>query len=81
LGRMNANLSVILGVEALCGAQGIDFRAPLVTSPRLRAVMDVLRQKAPGLESDRYLAPEIEGASALIRDGSLVRAAGLELVP
>jgi len=81
LGRMNANLSVILGVEALCGAQGIDFRAPLMTSPRLRAVMEVLRQKVPGLESDRYLAPEIEGASALIRDGSLVRAAGLELAP
>ncbi|WP_333828015.1 histidine ammonia-lyase [Pararhodobacter sp.] len=79
LGRMNANLSVILGVEALCAAQGIDFRAPLETSPRLQAAMASLRAKAPGLESDRYLAPEIEAASALIRDGSLLRAAALEL--
>ena len=79
LGRMNANLSVILGVEALCAAQGIDFRAPLSTSPRLQAAMASLRAKAPGLESDRYLAPEIEAASALIRDGSLLRAAALEL--
>jgi len=79
LGRMNANLSVILGVEALCAAQGIDFREPLNTSPRLQAAMASLRAKAPGLESDRYLAPEIEAASALIRDGSLLRAAALEL--
>lgn len=81
LGRMNANLSVILGVEALCGAQGIDFRAPLTTSPRLQAAMAALRLKAPGLGEDRYLAPEIEGASALIRDGSLLRAAELEIAP
>lgn len=81
LGRMNANLSVILGVEALCGAQGIDFRAPLVTSPKLLTAMAALREKAPGLGNDRYLAPEIEAASALIRDGSLLRAAELDLQP
>ncbi|MCC5970042.1 MAG: histidine ammonia-lyase [Pararhodobacter sp.] len=81
LGRMNANLSVILGVEALCASQGIDFRAPLATSAKLQAAMSVLRERAPGLGADRYLAPEIEAASALIRDGSLLRAARLEIVP
>jgi len=79
LGRMNANLSVILGVEALCAAQGIDFRAPLTTSPPLQAVMAALRDKVPGLGADRYLAPEIEIASTLIRNGGLLRAAELEL--
>jgi len=81
LGRMNANLSVILGVEAICAAQGIDFRAPLVTSPKLQASMVALRKNVPGLGADRYLAPEIEAASALVRDGSLLRATGLELQP
>ena len=76
--RMNANLSVILGVEALCAAQGIDFRTPLTTAPRLQSAIDALRIKAPTLAQDRYLAPEIEAAAALVRDGALVHAAGLE---
>ena len=78
LGRMNANLSVILGVEALCAAQGIDFRAPLVTSVPLRSVIAALRAHVPPLQEDRYLAPELEMASALVRNGELLRAAGLE---
>ncbi|MDO8886615.1 histidine ammonia-lyase, partial [Candidatus Oleimmundimicrobium sp.] len=59
LGRMNANLSVILGVEALCAAQGVNFRAPLNPSPRLSAAIAALRAQVPVLEEDRYLAPEI----------------------
>jgi len=78
LGRMVANLSVILGVEALCGAQGVEFRAPLTTSARLQAAIGALRAVSPPLGADRYLAPDIEAAAALVRDGTLVRAAGLE---
>ncbi|MDQ1901877.1 histidine ammonia-lyase [Paracoccus sp. WLY502] len=78
LGRMNANLSVILGVEAICAAQGIDFRAPLQTSARLRAVMDALRAKVPAIAEDRYLAPDLEAAAAMVRDGTLIRAAGID---
>jgi histidine ammonia-lyase len=77
--RMNANLSVILGVEALCAAQGIEYRAPLATSAPLGAAMAALRAHVPPLGADRYLAPEIEVAAGLIRDGALVAAAGLEL--
>ena len=77
LGRMNTNLSVILGVEALCAAQGVGFRAPLKTSPALQAVMAAIRAVSPALEADRYLAPDIDAASALIRSGTLIAAAGL----
>ena len=69
--RMNANLSVILGVEALCAAQGIEFRAPLTTAPGLATAIAALRLRVPPLGVDRYLAPEIETAAALVRDGSL----------
>ncbi|QCO57046.1 histidine ammonia-lyase (plasmid) [Pseudorhodobacter turbinis] len=79
LGRMNANLSVILGVEALCAAQGIGFRAPLVTSGPLQAAVAALREVSPVLAEDRYLAPDIEAASALVRAGVLANAAGVEL--
>ncbi len=73
--RMNGNLSVILGVEALCAAQGIEFRAPLRTSARLQAVIAMLRGHAPALKEDRYLAPDIEAAAALVREGAFVAAA------
>ncbi|MDE4304657.1 histidine ammonia-lyase [Phaeobacter gallaeciensis] len=80
LGRMNANLSVILGVELLCAAQGVEARAPLVTSDRLTDVLQALRAEIPPLAEDRYLAPEIEAASAMIRSGEIARAAGTEVL-
>lgn len=78
LKRMNENLSVILGVEALCAAQGIGFRAPLQTSARLQSAVATLRAVSPALIEDRYLAPDIEAATALIRTGALFSAAGLD---
>ena len=78
LKAMNANLSVILAVEAMCAAQGIAFRAPLVTSTSLQSALKTLEKAAARLEGDRYLAPDIEAAAALVRSGALVEAAGLE---
>ena len=79
LRRMVGNLSVILGVEAICAAQGIEARAPLVTSQPLQAAVARVRDAVPALGADRYMAPDLEVAAALMRDGALVRAAGLEL--
>ena len=79
LGRMNANLSVILGVELLCAAQGIEARAPLTTSAKLRDVVSMLRGQVPTLGEDRYLAPDIEIASAMVHNGEVAKAAGLEV--
>ncbi len=79
LGRMTQNLSVILGVELLCAAQGIEARAPLTTSLRLQDVMTALRARVPALDQDRYMAPDIETASALVRDGAIAAAANAHL--
>jgi len=76
--RMNANLNTILGVEAICGVQGIGFRAPLQTSVPLQKVIDRLRQAVPALEADRYLAPDLQAAADLIAGGDLVRAAAVD---
>ncbi len=78
LGRMNGNLSVILGVEALCAAQGVDFRAPLVTSQPLQNTIAALRTQIPALAEDRFLAGDLDTASRLVREGVLINAAGLE---
>jgi len=70
--RMNANLNTILGVELMCAAQGIEFRAPLKTSKPLQAVMARMRQNIPTLKQDRYLAPDIAAASDLIANGDIL---------
>jgi histidine ammonia-lyase len=80
LARMNANLSVILGVEALCAAQGIEERAPLETSGALQAVIATIRAQVPRLAEDRYMAPDMEIAASMVRGDLLAEAAGLGLI-
>ncbi len=75
LGRMLENIERILGVELLCAAQGVEFRAPLTTSDALARVVAELRRHVATLGSDRYLAPDIERAATLIRNGDVTRAA------
>jgi histidine ammonia-lyase len=75
--RMNANLSVILGVEAMCGAQGVEFRTPLLTSPALQGVLARFRALVPPIREDRYMADDIARAAAAIAEGSF--ADGLDL--
>ena len=78
LARMTANLTTIIGVEAMCAAQGIEQRAPLMTSAPLQRVMTRLRQSVPSLGKDRYLAPDLRAAAECIDGDSLATAAGLE---
>jgi histidine ammonia-lyase len=73
--RMNDNLAVILGVEAICAAQGIDFRAPLATSPPLARVVAHLRSYVKTLDNDRFMAPDLAAAATLVANGALAAAA------
>ena len=79
LERMVANLNAILGVELLCGAQGVEFRAPLVTSVPLQHVIARLRRDVPTLTTDRAVAPDIAAATRLIADGDIAAASGISL--
>ena len=79
LGRMVENLNRILGVELLCAAQGVEFRAPLPTSAPLQRVVARLRQEVATLGQDRYLAPDLECAGRLVGDGTIAAASGLAL--
>ncbi len=75
--RMADNLAGILGVEALSAAQGVELRAPLVTSPALQQVITRVRADVPALVEDRYLSPDLEQAVGLVESGALLRAAGI----
>lgn len=70
---MIANVSHILGIELLAAAQGIDFLRPLHSSGALEQAHAQLRALCPAMHTDRTLAPDIETATALVRDGSLAR--------
>jgi histidine ammonia-lyase len=71
LGPMAENLARIVGIEALMAAQGVELREPLATSPRLQAALATIRSVAPTLDRDRVIAPEMEAAAGLVRDGVL----------
>ncbi|MGB3251001.1 MAG: histidine ammonia-lyase [Tabrizicola sp.] len=79
LRQMVQNLNVILGVEAMCAAQGVEFRAPLKTSAPLQAAVHALRSKVRALEDDRYLAPDLARAAALVAAGALSDATGIPM--
>lgn len=76
---MNRNLSGILGVELLAAAQGVEMRAPLATAPALARAIACLRAEVPALEADRFLAPDLERAAALVRSDALLAATGVSL--
>ncbi|MFD1795361.1 histidine ammonia-lyase [Paracoccus aurantiacus] len=79
VGLMTRNLAVIVGVEAICAAQGIEFRAPLTTSAPLSAAMNAIRAEVATMGDDRYLAPDLAAAGSLIDTGTLADAAGVAL--
>jgi histidine ammonia-lyase len=72
--EMADNTAAVLGIELLAAAQGCDFHAPLASSVALEAVRARLRAIVPGLDEDRYFAPDIDAATTLVRDGALARA-------
>lgn len=75
--RMNTNLNSIIAVELMCAAQGVEFRAPLLTSAGLQRVIAAIREKIPSLKQDRYLAGDIEVIAGMVADGSLPETAQL----
>ena len=77
LARMNANLNVIIGVEYLCAAQGVEFRAPLKTSPALQSALACIRSVSAAIRKDRYLAGDLEAISGMVKAGDISRAAGM----
>ena len=72
--EMAANTRAIVAIELLAAAQGIDFHAPLKTSGALQAVHAALRQRVPFYAVDRYFAPDIAAAVALLETGVLTAA-------
>jgi histidine ammonia-lyase len=70
---MVANTAHIVGIELLAAAQGIEYLRPLRSSVALEQAHTLLRSVCPSMETDRYLAPDIERATELVTHGALSR--------
>ncbi|MEH6475069.1 MAG: aromatic amino acid lyase, partial [Sneathiella sp.] len=78
---MTANLERILGIEGLCAAQGIEFRGPHKTSPKLEKCIARIRQDVTAVAEDRYLSPDLEKAAELLKTGEFCTAVGYGSLP
>jgi histidine ammonia-lyase len=73
LGEMAANTAGILAVELLAACQGLDFRRPMKTSPRLEEAWSLVRAKVPYYDRDRWFAPDIAAARDIVESAELNR--------
>jgi histidine ammonia-lyase len=66
LGEMADNLRDILAIELLAAAQGLHLRRPAQTSGPLEATVARLRERVGPWQDDRFFAPDLGLAAALI---------------
>ncbi|MFB1015758.1 MAG: histidine ammonia-lyase [Alteromonadaceae bacterium] len=71
LADMADNTTGVLAVEYLAAAQGLDFRAPLKGSDKIEQAKAILREVVSFYDKDRYFAPDIAEAAAIIGEGDL----------
>ncbi|WP_454815015.1 histidine ammonia-lyase [Labrys neptuniae] len=76
--EMSRNTANVIGIEYLAAVQGCDFHAPLTSSEALERARATLRAEVAHLSDDRYFAPDIAAATALIWSGAAQKAAGLK---
>jgi histidine ammonia-lyase len=65
----------VLAIEALCAAQGLDFRAPMRPGDAVGRAHGLLRDQVSHLDEDRSPAPDIAAARELVHSGDLLATA------
>ncbi len=65
------NVEKVLAIELLCAAQAIDFHRPLRTTPALESVHAAVRSKIPFMDKDRYMKPDMDTATELIKSSAI----------
>jgi histidine ammonia-lyase len=64
-----ANAERVLAIELLAAAEGLDYRAPLRSSPPIERARTRIRSHVPRLVADRPLSRDIETIAAAIQRG------------
>lgn len=67
--RVVDNVERILAIELINGAQAIEFRRPLKSSPYMEEFLSAFKEGFPFIENDRVLAEDIKYAVSFIKHG------------
>jgi histidine ammonia-lyase len=65
------NAAGVIAVELIAAAQGLDYHAPLKTSPKLQSLHAQIRALSPHLQTDRYWADEMAALQAAVLAGEI----------
>ncbi len=70
-GAIARNAAGVIAVELMAAAEGVDYHAPLTTSPALQDVHARVRALSPHFTADRYWADEMAALQAAVLDGEM----------
>jgi histidine ammonia-lyase len=65
------NAAGVIAVELIAAAEGVEYHAPLKTSPKLQAVHAAVRELTPRFTSDRYWATDMAALQAAVLAGEI----------
>jgi histidine ammonia-lyase len=70
-GQIVRNAAGVIAVELMAAAEGIDYHAPLRTSPKLQQAHAAVRRLSPHFTADRYWADEMAALQAAVLAGTI----------
>ena len=80
--EMADNAGTVIAIELLAAAQGCDFhRTARLEHRRSKRCAPCVRRQVPHLDDDRALHPDQQAATAMIRSGAVIEAAGPDRLP
>ncbi len=79
--RVLENVETVLAIEAMCAAQALDFRAPLVSGAGVRAAWVEIRKEISFAEADRPFGDDIQASLALLRSQRMTKAVEAAIGP
>jgi len=65
------NCAGVVAVELIAAARGVDFHAPLTTSPKLQRVHRQVREITPSFTTDRYWADDMATLQSAVLTGEI----------
>jgi histidine ammonia-lyase len=65
------NAAGVIAVELMAAAEGIDYHAPLKTSPKLQIIHAAVRKLSPHFTADRYWADEMSALQSAVLAGEI----------
>jgi histidine ammonia-lyase len=65
------NAAGVIAVELIAAAQGVDYHAPLRTSPKLQEIHAAVRARSPHFTADRYWADEMSALQSAVLAGQI----------